>query len=100
MVFYSHGTAWDTALMTPFDTGDSLVHKIYLSRDHSAVFVESVDPLNVSSIRRADVDEIDALAARYGIADLQSANPPAPREQPPDQRYADVRLVTSDVWIG
>jgi hypothetical protein len=73
MIFECNGVRHDSDNLIVFKTGDDYIPLIYMTRDHSRVFVARVERWEGMAVRQADAPEIKGLAARFGIEDLKRA---------------------------
>lgn len=71
MRFTVYGVKYDTSEMKAFATGDRNEPTVYIDRD-CRVFVKSMEK-GKASVRWASTEEIQQLANRYGIEELQRA---------------------------
>ena len=81
MQFTVYGVKYDTSEMQAFPTGDPAEPTVYIDRD-CRVFVKSMEK-GKPIVRWASTVEIQQLANRYGIEELQrAARHVHPSEQP------------------
>ena len=70
MTFECEGTRYDTCDMDRIDTCDAQTPAVYITRDLSRVFVQTLDDWEGVHIHEADDAEIGLLWQTHGIAQL------------------------------